>query len=553
MKVAMKLVAILLSLIILFSLGAVGCSGGEKIDETVSYKPLSGSNASWLFDNPDRGYRGEWYMAFQKNKESAVGAETWNTIYVDDGFEANKEKIDWIYGIYRPGSMSATTKLMLWQMNMSGYNKDDVLPDELLQLFEYCFEICRKDNIKLLARFSYGAGVDLSISNPEHRVELEKLCADEEHMIMHTKQLGEFLKDHTDVIHKITSGFIGNGEMVAGFQWPPVDFNNVIKAILENICVPNDLYFTVRSPKYKVDLLEAEPDYEYLKLIGFNNDGIFGEQENYGWTSGCYQYNHNFDVTGPGQCYEADNGGTHIKNDWWNYICETAAYTPQSGEMFVNSHLVGMNRVPSGLQVILQMAHHRYTTLSHWHTLFESKGQDNVMQRWVDNEQITSDILDENGIIYDPNWFYDKDGNLLDRNPYEFLRDHLGYKVEAQNATFKGTLGKGKSLNIDLKLKNYGFAAAFCLTSGFAVLNEDYEVVSTVEAGDPEKWYSHDPDNWQSTEILVHTVNADITLPKESGKYYIGFYLKNTMEDYACLSNDGEFENGYNILYEFEI
>ena len=554
MRMKLKLVAISLALTILFTLGAVGCSGGEPIDTQVTYKALSGSNDTWLFDNPDRGYRGEWYTVFKATRGEDADEDTWNTLYLDDGFEANKKKIDWIYGIYLPGTMKATTRLMLWQVNMSvGLNTADELPEELYELFEYMFDLCRKDRIKLLARFSYGASIDKTIVNLEDRPELAKVCADEEHMVMHTKQIGEFIKDHTDVIHKLSSGWIGNGEMVAGFQWPPVDFNTVIKAILENICVPNGLYFTVRSPQYKLDLVEAEPDYPYLSLIGHNHDGIFGEQDNYSWNSGCYAYNHNFDVTGSGQCQVFDMGGKHTKNDWWTYICETAAYTPQSGEMYVNSHLVGMDRVPSGLQVILQLAHHRFTTMSHWHTLYESKGQDNVMQRWVDNESVTMEQLDENGIIYDPAWFYDKDGNLLDRNPYEFIRDHLGYKVVVQNATFKGTLGKNKTVNVDLKLKNYGFAAAFCLTSGFAVLDEDYKVVSTVEAGDPEKWYSHDPENWQSTEVLEHTVAADLTLPSEKGKYYIAFYLKNTMDNFAFISNDVDFENGYNILYEFEI
>ncbi|MBQ2799717.1 MAG: DUF4832 domain-containing protein, partial [Ruminiclostridium sp.] len=164
------------------------------------------------------------------------------------------------------------------------------------------------------------------------------------------------------------------------------------------------------------------------------------------------------------------------------------------------------------------------------------------------------------GIIYDPNWFVDEDGVEIHRNPYEFIRDHLGYKLVTDKATFKGEVGKGTTLNVDMSFKNYGFAAAFFLESGFAVLNDDYEVVSSVKAGDPSKWISL-PADYYATErnssvqddVINYNVAADITLPKESGKYYIAFYLKNSMDDYASLSNYLEFEEGHNILHEIVI
>jgi hypothetical protein len=215
--------------------------------------------------------------------------------------------------------------------------------------------------------------------------------------------------------------------------------------------------------------------------------------------------------------------------------------------------------------MIKELAHQRYTTMSHWNSYVEAgfkgttsdgkkKPADSVMQRWIDNEMLTPEILDAEGIIYDPAWFYDENDNLVTRNAYEFIRDHLGYKIVAQNVVVDGLIGKKTTLNVDLKLKNYGFAAAFNMESGYMILDKDYNLISTVKAGDPSTWYSHDPENWQSTEVLEHNVTADITLPSEKGKYYLAFYMRNTMEDYAKLSNDMAYElDKYNILYEFEI
>ena len=98
------------------------------------------------------------------------------------------------------------------------------------------------------------------------------------------------------------------------------------------------------------------------------------------------------------------------------------------------------------------------------------------------------------------------------------------------------------------------FRSAFNLVSGFAILDEDYNEVSSVNVGEPYKWYSHNPDDPESTEVLTHNISASLETPTESGKYYVAFFLKNTMNDGAMLANrDVRFENGYNVLWNFEI
>ena len=72
--------------------------------------------------------------------------------------------------------------------------------------------------------------------------------ADQKTIIRHVKQLREYISKHTDVIQKVTSGVIGNGEFVADFQWSPVDFNNVLDAIVRYMCVLNGLQMSIRMP-----------------------------------------------------------------------------------------------------------------------------------------------------------------------------------------------------------------------------------------------------------------------------------------------------------------
>lgn len=558
MKKAIRFLALILSLITVLSVGFVGCGEkeptGEPIDTAAEYLPLVGVQNEWIVSNPDRGYRTEICLRMT-NDEAHYNEikDDWRNIYALDSDEELNKKIRKIVDMYLPPN----NKLAIAYISFAKINRAEAVPDEYLHVLDLFFDYCREIDIKILWRHAYAVPTNKYIANPEDKAYLATVCADEETMIRHIKQLGTYISKHTDVIQKVSSGVIGNGEFVASFQWPPVDFNNVLDALVRYMCVPNGLQMSIRMPRYKKDLLdfwkeEHGEDYPYADIIGFNNDAVFGETDKPNFHSGCWQYNHK--DCGPNCFNRAEN-----YFDEWAYVSANAAYTSQSGEMFVNAAMIGPNLVPTGLSVIKQVAHHRYTTLSNWHTLYETQ-QDNVMKRWIESESVTPELLDQNGIIYDPNWFKDVNGGDLHRNPYEFIRDHLGYKLVAEKSTLKGQVGKGTKLTVDMSFKNYGFAAPFFLESGYAVLDSKYNVVATVKAGEPDKWISLPADYYAEekkasvqNDIITHNVSAELTLPEESGKYFIAFYLKNSMDDFASLSNDIPFEDGYNILHEIEI
>ncbi len=538
----------ILSLILTFTilLACVGCGTNKyvEVSENISYAKLPGNLNTYLYDNPDRGYRTEMLLTIKDKRD---GTETdWRTLCVSDGIEANRKKMLDLFSLYCPGNIYSP-KLIIMYIILADY-RDREISDGALEILDLFFERCRESKKKGIFRIGYHLEVQYDHRrNEECKQALLNICATEETMLAHIEQLKPFIAKNKDAIHKLSSGFIGMaGEMVYAYQYPTVNYDNIIKAVVEKLAVPNGLYYSVRQPKYKLELLKNDPGYKYADIIGFNNDAIYGETTKSGWNSGGWQKD-------------------FPSNNWWEYTIENAYRTPQSGEMLVNpSYITGSRyteKVPSGLEVILELAHLRYNTFSHWHTLGENYGKDNVMQRWIDNEIITPELLDSVGVPYDPSWFTDINGKYIQRNPYEFIRDHLGYKLEAQNATVSGQLGKEGKLTVDLNLKNYGFSAAFCLNSGFAILDSEYNVVSAVEAGDPEKWYGLRPSYFTTErnssvldDLMTHKVSAELTLPKKSGKYHIAFYLKNDMNDFACLSNDMPYEgDGYNILYSLEI
>lgn len=589
-----RFTALLLCFAVIFTLLSAAC--GSKTDapsvdsssqEVVSeaplpttefaFSPLMAGDEKLLYDNPDRGFRTEMVFTIydkhpdpenegkynttcdliKRNSDGSVslnysskcrGKHDVRNVYACLSKEEINKTIEYIFQIYFPTRAECQSKLALVFIGFADYNKGD-LPDRCLNTLQLLFDRFRKQRAKILWRHSYCAPwLNWTVSE-ENKKKLAEECADQKTMFRHIDQLAPLFKKNIDVIHKFSSGFIGNGEFTEAWQWPPIDTNALLKKVLETWCVPNNLYYTVRLPKFKMKLEEAEPDYKYLNLIGNNNDAIFGEQTHGGWNSACYQKNHNGEV-GQTKC---TNGTSHYANSQWEYMYENAAYTPQSGEMYVNSNHLNTNRVPTGMEVILELARHRYTCFSQWHCYLEKTDGSGVIQGWINNETVTPESLDRESILYDPNWFLNESGKQVKRNPYEFIRDHLGYKITLTKATVTDNFVKNGDVNIDLKLHNYGFAAAFNMYSGFAVLDENYKVVSEVKAGEPNTWYSHDPEDHLDTTALEHTVSAKLKMPEKAGKYYLAFSFKNATGQSAKVSNDMDYENGFNILKEIEI
>ena len=557
-------------------------SAGQAQKNTVCVGGIKGrTNDVLLYDNPDRGFRSTIPLVIHPaHPDPDDPTKTTNTcdlilrdkngrvsynknskcthdvrhVFGNLDYETKKRAIDYSFQLVylNTGKTDYNATLILMQGSFIGCNKSSKLPDYIFEALDIYFNNCRERGIRILFRYGYH-GVQLNWQVSEaNRQEHLKYGASEATMISHIKQLAPYIGKNLDVIHKMSSGFIGSGgEMAYAYQYPVVSYTNVIRAVIENICVPYNLYYTVRLARYKVEMLEeykktTGKDYPYADIIGFNNDAFFGEQTKDGWNSGCHQYNH---PNCGGYCWKNENGYF----DEWQYINENAAYTPQSGEMFHN--LQNSNKFISGFEAILELAHHRYTTISQWNSYIEAGyttdswgnrvAADTVMQRWINDEKITQKWLKDNKIVYDPAWFYDERGNEVTRSTFEFVRDHLGYRIQAQAFTKTGN-------KVKLTLKNYGFAAAFALESGFAVLDENYKVVKSVKAGNPDTWYSHDPENYKSDKVLEHTVEAEISVPNDGKTYYIAFYLKNDMNRFARFANDPEsipFKGaGYNIL-----
>lgn len=496
-------------------------------DYVFSFPYMTAEDDGLLDANPDRGFRTEMVLYIE---ESVDADDDPRTAYVHQSEKEIREDLEFVFNIYFKKNVTPDDKLFLAYIYITDFRDDPISKAEpVLRIF---FEMCRERKVKSMLRFcynnDYAINFTLSLAN---KVKLASQCANQETILRHINELAPYIAEYSDTIHTISSGFIGFvGEWAYHYQYPEVDYPTVLKAIVEKLCVPNGLYFSARMPEYKA---QVGDDYKYKDYISYNNDAMYGEQTNEGWNSANYQM---------GQ-----------SNGWWEYVTKVAAYTPQDGEMYTNDVLVNWNIWPKGWDVIKECAHHRHTSMSNWHGYIEALRRDNIIQKWIDNERVTTTELHRLKILYDPSWFLDENGNNVKRNPYEFLKDHLGYRLSLYQGHVKGDIKKGSTVDFEITLKNYGFAAPYMLQSGFAILDENYNVVYSEKAGEPSTWYSHAPDNSNTGTPLSHTVKTKLKLPDKSGKYYVSFYLKNTMNDYARLANKMSFKNGQNLLFAFTV
>ncbi|MBR7132096.1 MAG: DUF4874 domain-containing protein [Clostridia bacterium] len=461
------------------------------------FLPLTSEGDKLLLANPDRGFR------------------THLTLYVKEAVDSGnpmkyyRDDFDVFFGYIK----SERVNNALAYLYLTDYRNMDI-PQDGMDAIEAFFKFCEIEQIKIMLRFGYCDDLNY----------LDR-GANQETILRHIKQLAPLVAKYRHCIHTVEGGFVGSyGEWASVYQRPAVDYETVTRAIVENFCVPTGLFFSHRLPQYKNLIPETDSLYKY---IAYNNDAMYGEQSNDGWHSGGYQY------------------GTAE----WAQVCNEGAYTPQGGEMLNNSAMLNYNAVPTGIQMIKETAHHWHNTMSVWHGMFEDS-KNAIMNNWR-KEVITPEILEANDIVYCPSWFKDDNGNTVTRYAYDFIRDHLGYKLEAQSFSVSGEDVASGKLTLNLALKNYGMSAAFCMNSSFVILDEDYNVVSKVSAGKPETWYSHNPEDYLDTTVLTHNINAEINAPKATGKYYIAFCLENTMGVKARFSNRIDVVNGYNILHEF--
>lgn len=412
--------------------------------------------------------------------------------------------------------------------SMQKYKTLEVIPDETIEYMRKFFKAYRELGIKVYLNFNYQHGHEDSIVTSDI-------------VLKHIDQYAPLWNEFSDVIYCYCISLIGSwGEWTSlgnGVDGIPPMTAKEKKAVADKVLanLPDGMYMTMRQPELKTEFIT---DADVYKAIGYDQSAFFGYDyidEDIG--QGNYR---------PGQAA-------------YNQAIEEAPYGIMHAETFTTRWFREDSNITKieALGAIKGLSEQRITSFNVNHgyadiSTYGGKITDTILYGWR-LKKLTQGDLSDLGVLVTDSWFKDARGKAVERSAFDYIRDYLGYRISAESLSVTGGNNAGEKISVSMDLKNYGFSAAFNLESGFAIIDDNNNVVSETLVGNPTEWHSTSPTNYNDRTQMTHNVTANMTLPTEAGNYKIAFFLRNDLGQTARLDNLIEYADGYNILHMFSV
>jgi hypothetical protein len=463
---------------------------------TIQYRGIRATDpqAGTGLRNPERGWRNEIMINWGLPSRYAVPV-------VGEG-EATPDW--WLAEIerYRPFGMT----LLQFYYYLDRW-EDSAIPPEGLAHLDAQLAKVRAAGCKVILRFAY----EKDIKGPAGAT-----C---ERILGHLEQLAPAIRRNADIIAVMQAGFVGAwGEWHSskhGLQEDHEALSRIMAKILD--VLPADRMTQVRVPKYKRWCLEGAALKASLPVtaanahsglpaarIGFNNDGFLAGKTCGGtWTEPPLFSN-------PG-------------NPEFDTMTAESPYVMVDGELFYADQAGPVD----GLQAMQRLRLHHYTSFSLMHSYSEREGKPFSIDRWLTTALTEEQIVSARLPLSDQ-YCHDANGNAVARTVFEYIRDHLGYRLELQRAAFPTSAAPGQRLACRLELINRGFAALHNPRPVFlVVVTPDQQVIEQpIADADPRQWQPFAPGDAEFAPLL-HTLTAAATLPTTlvPGWYRLGLWL----------------------------
>ena len=387
------------------------------------------------------------------------------------------------------------------------YDDGRDLPQEKLDDIETFFLKVREAGVKCLLRFAYE--LSPTLQGPTAETTLK-----------HLSQLRPPLRKYADVIYVLQCGFVGKfGEWHNSYHYLQNDLGfrrELMAAVLE--ALPEERKTMMRYPFLKQELYGTSPLTEkeaFTSLpqarIGHFNDGFLANPPSHGGTfnrAGC-------------QKFEEDKA----------YLEQESIWLPQDGELFWCD--VGGVALPQDAATLLAKWHYDTFGMVHGNALFE--GVDGYSIDIWKRVPVDPMFLIASGLPFSEAWFRGEGGRHVWRSYYEYIRDHLGYRIELQSFEYETANGR---LTGKIRLVNRGFSAPVNPRKVYLALGGERIELDT----DLRTWYSG----------KEQCLTFEHPLPPP-GEYEAGLWLPDgsevlkDREDYAIrCANDLTFRDGVN-------
>ena len=400
------------------------------------------------------------------------------------------------------------------------YLIDKELSEENFRTMQAYFDELQKQGKKAVLRFAYER--DFMGRSP--------VGPTGEQILAHLDQLKPFLEKNKDLILVVQAGMIGAwGEWHSSVQGLE-NSKETKAAVLEKLLsvVPAGRNVQVRLPEFK-NLLKDKP--ELYKRLSFHDDFIVIRPDR--WDADMHEGTPKFDQIVAESPYLVVDG----ELPWGFWSVGADPDSPSAGWII------------DGLQVARRLFLQHYTSLSIIHNykeqhpnkrFDENNPPEYSMVVWK-KTMITEDSLLQHHMPVSDSYFRKKDGTKVKRNVFDYIRDHLGYRIELQS----------------LQLPVY-----------FVLIDDAGEVTEFPADANPKNWQPFEPKDSTYTS-LTHTVDVSLELPASltAGTYKLGLWIPDGSERlrynprYAIhcangdtdwwISKDGKY--GVNVLTAVEV
>lgn len=462
---------------------------GEEPEEDLSTKDIVTIDP---LTNPGTGYHLEIkYIADKDNIFNFQNPFTTPPLnypagFINDGIRDNNASRDAIH----------VSQLYLY---LSKFRTSSSLPTTVIAKMQEMMDIFHDNGYKVILRFAYNyddttAGGDVSTAT---------------YLKNHLKALDPFIKANMKTIACIQAGTIGKwGEWhTSSIGTNQTNRNTVVNSLLGSL--PEPYCLEVRMPEFKRKLTLDKP--EYAARIGIHNDYF---------TAGQHPMASGSDIV----------PGTADYNEAAGY----APYCFMSGEMPYDEGGewgLGFTLDSKTTLTVLRDQHYSAFNLTH------NNNRNFPAWQFV---KVYPKLLDEWKILYSEDYFKEADGELVPRSMYEFIRDHLGYRLNYLPTS--EVKAEGGELVYDIKFTNTGFATVVNPAQVFLVLiGEDGTVAKELPVSvNPKDWQPYQPGDGTFT-VLEHNIKGTATAGV-SGKYRVGIWMPDGLSTLANNKYDNRFD-----------
>lgn len=365
-------------------------------------------------------------------------------------------------------------------------------------LTEEILDAVKSSGLQAILRFAYSYDRENSVAG---NIALDKV----QRHIAQLSDAGVF-SGYKGTIAALQSGFFGDWGEWAGAD--DTEKKGVVDALLQ--VFPEDYSLEIRYPADKKNLGFCD-DETVSARIGYNNDYF---------TAGTHDM-------ASGNDYVGDDY-TQVEEEASEYNFYVCGELPQNegGEW-------GLGDLLPLTDVLKTLKEHRYSALD------VSQNYELNITSWK-SQSVTADMLDSYEILFDESYFLDGEGKEVSRSFFDFVRDHLGYRLNLSPESTVST--EGGQLSYNLSLTNTGFATVVNPKDVYIVLiASDGSIAQKIRLdADPKTWVP-----WSADPVTadVHVVSGSASLSVASGTYKVGIWMPdpNITDPSAPAAGDAQF------------